>query len=102
MEKPWLKSYPKGVPAEIDASAYRSIGELIDKNVVAYRDRPAYICMGKTLSFGEVDRLSAQFAAWLHYCYMSGIGPSAEGVKEKLDEIYDLGFTHGHAKANQA
>jgi long-chain acyl-CoA synthetase len=65
MEKIWLKSYPKGVPAEINVNAYRSIPELIDQNVVKYRDRPAYRCMGKTITFGDVDRLSNQFGAWL-------------------------------------
>jgi long-chain acyl-CoA synthetase len=65
MEKIWLKSYPKGVPAEINPDAYRSIPHLIDENIGKYRDRPAYICMGKTLSFGDVDQLSTRFAAWL-------------------------------------
>jgi len=65
MEKIWLKSYPKGVPAEIDVNAYRSIPHLIDENIGKYRDRPAYICMGKTLTFGEIDQLSTRFVAWL-------------------------------------
>jgi long-chain acyl-CoA synthetase len=65
MEKIWLKSYPKGVPAEINVNAYRSIPELIDQNVVKYRDRAAYRCMGKTITFADVDRLSNQFGAWL-------------------------------------
>ena len=65
MEKIWLKSYPKGVPAEIDVNAYRSIPHLFDANIGKYRDRPAYICMGKTITFGDVDRLSTRFGAWL-------------------------------------
>ncbi|HUN68712.1 MAG TPA: AMP-binding protein, partial [Burkholderiales bacterium] len=65
MEKIWLKSYPKGVPAEIDVSAYRSIPQLIDENMGKYRARPAYICMGKTITFDDVDRMSNQIAAWL-------------------------------------
>ncbi len=65
MEKIWLKSYPKGVPAEINVNAYRSIPHLIDENIGKYRDRPAYICMGKTINFGDVDRLSTNFGAWL-------------------------------------
>ncbi|MGH8765352.1 MAG: AMP-binding protein, partial [Burkholderiales bacterium] len=65
MEKIWLKSYPKGVPAEINADAYRSIPQLIDENTGKYRDRKAYICMGKSITFGDVDRLSTAFAAWL-------------------------------------
>ncbi|MBM3368623.1 MAG: AMP-binding protein, partial [Betaproteobacteria bacterium] len=65
MEKIWLKSYPKGVPAEIDVNAYRSIPHLFDENIGKYRDRPAYICMGKTITFAEVERLSTAFGAWL-------------------------------------
>src|SRR6185369_927934 len=65
MEKIWLKSYPKGVPAEINADAYRSIPDLIDSNIQKYRDRQAYICMGKTITFGDVDRLSTNLGAWL-------------------------------------
>ncbi|MDA0983223.1 MAG: long-chain-fatty-acid--CoA ligase [Proteobacteria bacterium] len=65
MEKIWLKSYPKGVPAEINVNAYRSIPHLFDENIGKYRDRPAYICLGKTITFGEVERLSTAFGAWL-------------------------------------
>jgi len=65
MEKIWLKSYPKGVPAEIDVNAYRSIPHLFDANIDKYRTRPAYICMGKTITFDDVDRLSTRFGAWL-------------------------------------
>ena len=65
MEKIWLKSYPQGVVAEINPDAYPSIPQLIDENIGKYRDRKAYICMGKTLTFGDVDRLSTAFGAWL-------------------------------------
>jgi long-chain acyl-CoA synthetase len=65
MEKIWLSSYPPGIPAEIDYSAHRSIGELFEKNAAAFRDRPAFHNMGGTMSFGELDRMSRGFAAWL-------------------------------------
>ena len=65
MEKIWLKSYPKGVPAEIDVNAYRSIPHLFEANIDKYRNRPAYICMGKTITFDDVERLSTRFGAWL-------------------------------------
>ena len=65
MEKIWLKSYPKGVPAEIDVNAYRSIPHLIEANISKYGPRPAYICMGKTITFSEVDQMSIRFGAWL-------------------------------------
>ncbi len=65
MEKIWLKHYPKGVPAEIDYRQYRSIGDLFEKSVASYRDRPAYYNMGKTISFGDLDRVTRDFGAWL-------------------------------------
>ncbi len=65
MDKIWLRHYPPGVPAEIDYRQYRSIGDLFEKNVARYRDRPAYYNLGKTISFGDLDRLSRDFGAWL-------------------------------------
>jgi long-chain acyl-CoA synthetase len=65
MEKVWLKSYPPGVPAEVDYSKYSSIGALFSDSVRKYRDRPAYHNMGRTLSFGELDELAKRFGAWL-------------------------------------
>ncbi|MBV8031121.1 MAG: long-chain-fatty-acid--CoA ligase [Betaproteobacteria bacterium] len=65
MERFWTKSYAPGVPAEIDYRRYGSIGQLFDESVAAYRDRDAFHCMGKTIRFGELDRLSRDFAAWL-------------------------------------
>jgi long-chain acyl-CoA synthetase len=65
MEKVWLKSYPAGVPAEVDYSKYPSIGALFSDSVRKYRDRPAYHNMGRTLSFGELDELAKRFGAWL-------------------------------------
>ncbi len=65
MEKIWLKSYPPGVAAEIDYKQYKSVGDLVDKKVVEFGDRPAFHCMGKTVSFGELDRMTRAFGAWL-------------------------------------
>jgi long-chain acyl-CoA synthetase len=65
MERIWLKSYPPGVPAEIDISVYRSLVQMLDESLKKYADRDAYVCMGKSLTYAELDRKSAQFAAWL-------------------------------------
>jgi long-chain acyl-CoA synthetase len=65
MEKIWLKSYPPGVPVDIDPKQYASVRDLFDESVARYGDRPAYHCMGKSISFAELDRLSGQFGAWL-------------------------------------
>jgi long-chain acyl-CoA synthetase len=65
MDRVWLKSYPAGVPADINPGEYRSLVELFEKNVRAYADRPAFHCMGKGISFGQLDKLSRDFGAWL-------------------------------------
>jgi long-chain acyl-CoA synthetase len=65
MERIWLKSYPPGVPAEIDPGEYSSLVQLFEKSIRAYSARPAFHNMGKTISFAELDRLSRDFGAWL-------------------------------------
>ena len=65
MEKVWLKSYPKGVPAEIDANRYKSVGEVFDESVKKYAERPAYHNMGRTITFRELEKHSRDFGAWL-------------------------------------
>ncbi len=65
MEKIWIKHYPKGVPAEIDVNEYESIRDVFEEAVTKYAARPAYTCMGKTITFGELDMLSAVFGAYL-------------------------------------
>ena len=64
MEKIWLKSYPPGVPAEIDPSAYASVGELLEDSFRRYGTSPAFVCMGKSITYGELDTLSRQLAGW--------------------------------------
>ena len=65
MEKIWLKSYPPGVPAEIDTAAFSSIKDVLEKSCAKYSDLPAFTCMDKSLSFKELDRQSRHFAAYL-------------------------------------
>ena len=65
MQRIWLKSYPAGVPADIKFDEFKSVGALVDKKVAEFRERPAFHCMGKTISFGELDALSRAFGAWL-------------------------------------
>jgi len=64
-ERPWFKSYPQGVPQQVDLEQYRSIVSVFDEAVSKYRDRPAFRNFGKTLTYGEIDKLSRQFAAYL-------------------------------------
>lgn len=65
MDKLWLKSYPKGVPAEIDYTQYRSLVHLLEEAFQKYASRNAYVCMGKFMTYGEVDALSKKLGAWL-------------------------------------
>jgi long-chain acyl-CoA synthetase len=65
MERIWLKSYPEGVPAEIDASAVGSLGDFIKTSVEKFRDRTAFVSMGKAMSYGELDLKSRAFASYL-------------------------------------
>ena len=65
MERFWLKSYPPGMPADIDPSAYPSLVALFEESFSKYRDKPAYVCMDKALTFGEIDALSMALGAWL-------------------------------------
>jgi len=65
MEKPWLSSYPPGVPANIDLGAYHSIVDILEESCNKYKDRMAYHNMGAELSYGELDYLTRNFAASL-------------------------------------
>ena len=65
VEKIWLRSYPKGVPAEIDVNEYASVREVFEESCGKFATRPAFTCMGKTLTFAELDTLSAAFGAYL-------------------------------------
>ena len=65
MEKIWLKSYPAGVPAEINIDQYASVREVLEDSCAKFGSRPAYSCMGRTISFSELDRLSSAFGAFL-------------------------------------
>jgi long-chain acyl-CoA synthetase len=65
MEKIWLKQYPTGVPAQIDVTLYASLVTLMEESFVKYRALPAYVFMGKTVTFGQVDDASRALAAYL-------------------------------------
>ena len=61
----WLKSYPPGVPADIDVNQYASMVEMMEESFRKHADRPAYSFMGKELSYKQVDELSQTFGVYL-------------------------------------
>ncbi len=65
VEKVWLKHYPPGAPAEIDASRFSSLRHMLDASFAQYRDLPAFSNMGTTLSYADIDQQSRYFAAFL-------------------------------------
>ena len=64
-DKPWLNSYPDGVPHQIDGSQFESLHDLFSQSCNQYGSRPAFDCMGKKITYKELDELSWQFAAYL-------------------------------------
>jgi long-chain acyl-CoA synthetase len=65
MDKIWLKSYPPGVPAEIDPDQYGSLVQLLEESFQKYAANNAFVCMDKFLTYGELDSMSKRLAAWL-------------------------------------
>jgi long-chain acyl-CoA synthetase len=62
---PWFNHYPPSVAKEVDVNAYSSLVDLFEESVKKFGNGIAYECMGKTLTFNEVDELSMNFAAFL-------------------------------------
>jgi long-chain acyl-CoA synthetase len=65
IERFWLKNYPSTVPHDVDWSQYSSLVHLIEEAFAKYRDRKAYVGLGKEISFGDVDQRSRELAAFL-------------------------------------
>ncbi|KQV50571.1 long-chain fatty acid--CoA ligase [Pelomonas sp. Root1217] len=65
MEPIWLKQYPAAVPRDVNVSLYPSLVDLLDTSFKKNAAKPAYLMMGKSLSFGQVDEASRALAAYL-------------------------------------
>ena len=65
MERIWLKQYPAGVPEDIDVTQYGSLVELLEESFTKFRDRKAFICMDKSITYRELDEMSLALGAYL-------------------------------------
>src|SRR5690348_479335 len=65
MDRLWLRHYPPGVPSEIDAACYPSLVAMFEESFTKYADREACACMGKTLTYADLEKTSRALAAWL-------------------------------------
>src|SRR5262245_53654212 len=74
MERLWLRQYPRGVAADIDPSRYSSLVAMFEEGFKTYAEREACVCMGKALTYGELDEASHALAAWLQ---SRGLKPGA-------------------------
>ena len=65
VEKVWLKSYPPGVPEEVDLDAYRSVTDVFEQAIARFGDKPCFSNLGTVLTYDDMDRLTGQLAAYL-------------------------------------
>ena len=72
MNKPWIKQYPAGVPAEIDVNQYETVSQVLEESMKKYASRTAFVCMGKSITYAQIDAASRGLGAWLQ---SRGIAP---------------------------
>lgn len=65
VKKPWLKSYPPNVAAEVDATAYPSLTTLLDEAFRKHASRDAAALFDRRLKFRDIDDMAVAFGAWL-------------------------------------
>ncbi|POO56763.1 long-chain fatty acid--CoA ligase [Agrobacterium rosae] len=63
--RPWLASYPQGVPAELPDPGYSSLAELLEKSCTLYANRKAFSSMGKSLTYRQLEEQTRKVGAWL-------------------------------------
>ena len=90
MDKPWLKTYPKDVPPEIDSNQYGTLTEIFDYCFSRYQDSVAFANMGVELSYSEVDILSKKLAVYLQKHPSLNTGDRVAVISENCIEYLEL------------
>ncbi len=65
-QRPWLKNYPNGVPANINVEEYQTLVQMLEEVFKKFSVKPAFSCMGKELTFSQIEEMSRNFGAYLH------------------------------------
>ncbi|HKJ50823.1 MAG TPA: AMP-binding protein [Gammaproteobacteria bacterium] len=65
MEKVWLKSYPPGVPEEIELDSYQSVTDVFEQAIERFGQNPCFSNLGTTISYDDMDRYTDQLASYL-------------------------------------
>jgi len=74
MEKIWLKSYPPGVPHDVNPEQYASLTQLLEESFRKNASSRFAVCMESWMTYGQLDQLSSALGAWLHSL---GLAPDA-------------------------
>jgi long-chain acyl-CoA synthetase len=74
MENIWLRSYPPGVPHEVNPEQYSSLTQLLESSFKTHAANPYTVCMDRWMTYGQLDSLSAALGAWLQ---SKGLEPGA-------------------------
>jgi long-chain acyl-CoA synthetase len=74
MDKHWLRSYPAGVPHDIDPGQYRSLTQLLEESFRKNGARPFSVCMEQWMTYAQLDEMSAALGAWFQ---AQGLEPGA-------------------------
>ncbi|MCM2356404.1 MAG: AMP-binding protein, partial [Arenimonas sp.] len=74
MEKHWLRSYPPGVPHEVEPEQYKSLTHLLEESFRKNANKPFSVCMERWMSYRQLDEASAAMGAWLQ---AQGLEPGA-------------------------
>ena len=64
-QRPWLKNYPSGIPANINPDQYAYLIQMLEEAFTKFASKPAFTCFDKTLTYAQIDKLSSQFGAYL-------------------------------------
>jgi len=92
-QRPWLASYPRGVPASIDVDAYRSIAHVLESACERFHHRPAFSNMGKVLTYADIDRQSLAFASYLRNVLKLDKGGKGDGTMAAAARVKPGGET---------
>src|SRR5664279_777059 len=96
-ERPWFATYREcNIPAEINADAFRSTTDMLEKAMGAYGARPAFRSFGQTLTYADVDRQSRNFAAFLQkkLCVKKGDRVAVMMLRKAIGKASKLGIIH--------
>ena len=70
----WLKSYPSGVPHQVDTHQYTSLTDMLEASLNKHAQAPVSVCMEEWMTYRQLDEQSAALGAWLQ---AQGLAPGA-------------------------